>query len=134
MLSELFLNGIIRNLCRRSDLFSIDGTFDGTFQIEQMMMATHVKKIVIDEVARAKRLVDGRNEAARIIAEMGAKGVTVELFGSMKTRANFPNSDIDLLVVDCGPMHPDFVLHEIKLMERAIPIDVSFLQPGAKHT
>lgn len=86
------------------------------------------EKIVIDQSAVKKRIEDGQKEADRIISEMEKKGVTVKLFGSIKTGKAFPNSDIDLLVTDCGQMDPEIVLVEIHAMEKEIPLDVMLLQ------
>lgn len=87
-----------------------------------------LKKISIDPLAVKKRIEDGRREAQKIIATMKERGVTVQLFGSIKTGNAFPNSDIDLLVTDCGPIDPEVVLVEIHAMENEIPLDVMLLQ------
>jgi predicted nucleotidyltransferase len=84
--------------------------------------------LALDPAAVMRRLENGRNEAAKIIDSMKKKGVSVKLFGSMKTGKVFPNSDIDLLVTDCGPLDPEVVLVEIHAMEKEIPIDVTLLQ------
>lgn len=88
---------------------------------------TDFKKIPPDPEGSLKRLNEGRHQAELIIAEMKAKGVTVELFGSMRTGKAFPNSDIDLLVTDCGPLDPEVVLVEIYSLERDISLDVTIL-------
>jgi predicted DNA-binding transcriptional regulator AlpA/predicted nucleotidyltransferase len=88
----------------------------------------HFEKIVIDPIAVKRRVENGRREAAKIIASMRQKGVVVQLFGSMKTGKAFPNSDLDLLVTDCGPLDPEIVLADIHAMEDEIPLDVMLLQ------
>lgn len=85
-------------------------------------------RVDIDTEAVMRRLEKGRKEAAKIIDSMKQRGVTVQLFGSMKTGNAFPNSDIDLLVTDCGPLDPEVVLVDIHAMENEIPIDVMLLQ------
>lgn len=87
-----------------------------------------VKKLTLDPADTQKRLDDGRGEADEIIEAMRQKGVTVRLFGSMNTGKAFPNSDIDLLVTDCGPLSPEQVLVEIHAMEKDIPLDVLLLE------
>ena len=86
------------------------------------------RKIGIDPVAAQNRLVEGRREAVRIIGAMKEKGVIVELFGSMRKGTPHPNSDIDLLVTDCGALDPAFVMYEIELLSRDIPVDVMILK------
>ena len=88
----------------------------------------HYEKIIVDQSAVKRRVEEGRREADRIIHAMQEKGVAVQLFGSIKTGNAFPNSDLDLLVTDCGPLDPEVVLVEIHAMENEIPLDVMLLQ------
>lgn len=86
------------------------------------------QRISEDPAGAAKRFREGRIEADRIIAAMREKGVKVELIGSMKTGKVGPNSDVDLLITDSGPMSPARALYEIDLLEGAIPLDVIVLE------
>jgi len=88
---------------------------------------TGFKKLKIDPDDVKKRLVLARKEARKIISEMKKAGVTVELFGSMKKGNPFPNSDLDLLVTDCGGMDPEVVTYQIELLSGEVPVDVTFL-------
>ncbi len=90
-------------------------------------MTTTCERIHVDPADCERRLREGRVQAARIIDAMKAKGVTVELFGSMRTGNVLPKSDIDLLIVDSGPMDPFEALYEIKLLEEGVPVDVTIL-------
>jgi predicted nucleotidyltransferase len=92
-----------------------------------MCPAEVFEKIIIDPDEARRHLDAGRIEAAHIIAAMKEKGVTVSLFGSMKTGNVFPTSDIDLLVTDCGVMAPELVLYEIYGLAGVITLDVTIL-------
>ena len=45
----------------------------------------------------------------------------------MKKGNPFPNSDLDLLVTDCGGMDPEVVTYQIELLSGEVPVDVTFL-------
>lgn len=90
-------------------------------------MTEVMKKITADPRANARRLARGRYEAQKVIHKMAAIDIAVELIGSIKTGEAHRHSDIDLLVTDCGKHSPEEILHQIKLLERQIPIDVIFL-------
>lgn len=85
------------------------------------------KKIPVDRKAALKRLKDGRRDAERIIRAMEEKGVTVELFGSMRVGNVHQYSDIDLLVTDCGSLDPALATYEMELLAGDIPVDVTIL-------
>ncbi|MGQ3193537.1 MAG: nucleotidyltransferase domain-containing protein [Hydrogenophaga sp.] len=70
------------------------------------------------------RLRLGRQEARAIIAAMKKKGVTVRLFGSMKTGQTTPHSDIDLLITDPGPLGAMRAVSETLAERLTIPVDV----------
>jgi len=92
-----------------------------------MNASSRFERIAIDPRDCEARLREGRREAARVIAAMKDKGVTVELFGSMKTGKVFPTSDIDLLITDCGKMSPAKAVYEIDRLAGSIPLDVTVL-------
>jgi predicted nucleotidyltransferase len=97
--------------------------------------APKIRRVPIDQVAARRRLAAGRKEAQRIIDAMKLIGVTVELFGSMRTGKVFPTSDIDLLVTDSGPMSPERAIYEIqRLAEGDIPVDVTILEYVPAHS
>lgn len=70
------------------------------------------------------RLRLGRQEARAIIAAMKKKGVTIQLFGSMKTGQTTPHSDIDLLITDPGPLGAMRAVSETLAERRTLPVDV----------
>lgn len=70
------------------------------------------------------RLLLGRQEARQIIATMKKRGVTIKLFGSMKTGRTTPYSDIDLLITDPGPMGALRAISETLAERFTIPVDV----------
>jgi len=70
------------------------------------------------------RLRLGRQEARAIIAAMKKKGVTVRLFGSMKTGQTTPHSDIDLLITDPGPLGAMRAVSETLAERLTLPVDV----------
>ncbi len=70
------------------------------------------------------RLRLGRQEARAIIAAMKKRGVTIQLFGSMKTGRTTPHSDIDLLITDPGPMGALRAISETLAERLTIPVDV----------
>lgn len=92
------------------------------------------KKILVDQKAAHKRLIEGRMDAERIIRTMAEKGVTVELFGSMKVGNPHQYSDIDLLVTDCGTNDPAIAMYEIELLSGDIPVDVTILEYVPKRS
>jgi len=71
-----------------------------------------------------ERLRLGRREARAIIATMKKRGVTIQLFGSMKTGQTTPHSDIDLLITDAGPIGVFRAISETLAERLTIPIDV----------
>jgi predicted nucleotidyltransferase len=88
------------------------------------------KQIRRDPAAEAERLRAGRSLASRLIEAMATKGVTIELFGSIQTGSNvFANSDVDLLVTDCGGIEPALIWYELGLLsdDQPIEVDVTFL-------
>lgn len=70
------------------------------------------------------RLLLGRQEARAIIAAMKKRGVTIRLFGSMKTGRTTPYSDIDLLITDPGSMGALRAISETLAERLTIPVDV----------
>lgn len=87
-----------------------------------------MRKTEVDPLEIERYLAQGRSDAARIIAHMKTMGVEVELIGSMKTGDALPHADIDLLVVNCGGMRHELVLHEMMLLEQGVPLDVTFFE------
>lgn len=78
-----------------------------------------------DEQRQAEaRLRLGRQEARAIIAAMKKKGVTIQLFGSMKTGQTTPYSDIDLLITDPGPLGAQRAISETLAERLTLPTDV----------
>lgn len=71
-----------------------------------------------------ERLRLGRREARAIIAAMKKRGVTIQLFGSMKTGQTTPYSDIDLLITDAGPLGALRAISQTLAERLTIPIDV----------
>jgi predicted nucleotidyltransferase len=88
---------------------------------------TVFRKLEIDQEEVQKRLELGLREAEKIIKAMKKEGVIIEVFGSMKKGRPFPNSDLDLLVTDCGGMDPEVVTYQIELLSGEVPVDVTFL-------
>jgi predicted nucleotidyltransferase len=63
-----------------------------------------MQNVIVAPGAIQDRLERGRSTAGVITSRMLALGVDVRLFGSMKTDDVIIGSNIDILVIDCGPL------------------------------